>query len=176
MGTGVELLLLAGAAASTVYGAQQQADAAADQAKAIGQQSAEQAGRDQDAAAAEAERIRKAGRAQVAEANAALSASGVSVTEGTPLLIDQDIYARSEFDAMNAILSGERRVREADQQRKNANAQAKAASQAAWTGAVTSLLGQGAGALKASGWRSNGPGWSGTQAPAPVETRTIKVS
>lgn len=176
MCTGLELLLIAGSTASTFYSASEQARAAADQAKAIGKQNATAAGQEQDAAAAEAEQIRKAGRAQSAEATAALSASGVSVTEGTPILIDQDIYARSEYDAMNAIIGGDRRVRELEAQTANARKQAKAASTAAWTGAATSLLQQGAGAMKASGWRSNGPGFSGTQAPAPVETRTIKVS
>lgn len=73
---------------------------------------ADQAEMDANAARADgktqAGKIRRAGRYQVGETNAQLAASGVKLGEGTPLVIEQDINARVEEDALSAILSGER--------------------------------------------------------------------
>ena len=62
----------------------------------------------EDAAKAQADKIRRAGLAQRGEAKAALAAGGVKLSEGTALEIDKTIATRSEEDALSSILSGER--------------------------------------------------------------------
>ena len=81
--------------------------------------------------------------------------------------IDQNV----EQDAFQTILEGDRRARAYKTQGAFARAQGEAAQAAGYVNAVGTVL-QGANAgLKASGWRTMGPGWSGQQAPAPVEVR-----
>lgn len=154
--------------AVTAYGQVQSANAAADAQEAQGKQLATQAGQQQDAANAEAERIRAAARRQRAEAAAAYSASGVSVAEGTPLKIDQEIARGGELDALNTIISG---GRESDTLTNEAAAfgkQAKASRKAGQMQAVSTLMSGASSAATASGWRANGPGFSGGQARAPI--------
>ena len=69
-----------------------------------------QAAQQRDAAQAEADRIRRDGRRAQGAARAQLAASGISVQDGTALLIDEDINRRVEDDAMNLSLTGERRA------------------------------------------------------------------
>lgn len=175
MCTGVELALLfaAGAGAvGTVMSVEAQQDAADANALAINTQ----AGQEQDQANAEADRIRKNARLQAGEANAALSASGVSVAEGSALKIDEEIYKSSESDALNTIISGNRRSSSMGQEAANGVKAAKNAKTAGYVQAGASVLSAGAGAAKASGWRSNGPGFSGTQAAAPIYDRSVRVN
>lgn len=176
MGTGVELLLLAGSAGMSAYSSIEAGNAAQRAANATARELNTQAGQEQDAANAEAENIRKATRQHVASATAALAASGVSVDEGSPLVISEDIYRRGEQDALMTILTGQRRANALGREARNTAKAGAAAKKAGYTSAITSALGAAAQGMTASGWRSNGPGFSGTQAPAPVETRTIKVS
>lgn len=137
MCTGVEIALLAGTALSagaTIMNGQQQKEMAEYSAE-VAEQDANQAKAD---AMTQAEKVRKAMRAQQGEARAALAASGVDVGVGTAEQIETDIYARGEEDALSLILSGGRRARslqgEAGMQR--------AAGGAAATGAAVSALGQ----------------------------------
>lgn len=58
------------------------------------------------AAKIEADKIRKAGRIQASQANAALAASGVETGQGTALRITSDIVGRAEEDAWTTILNG----------------------------------------------------------------------
>jgi len=110
---GIETMLMVGMAMSaggTILGAvnaKETADANAEMARRQGEA-------DKDAAVAQAEKIRKAARAQVGQANAALAASGISVGEGTPVRINEQIYRDSEEDAYNTILTGTRRQRSAN--------------------------------------------------------------
>lgn len=71
---------------------------------------ADQANADAEAARAsarvQADRIRKAGREQAAQANAALAASGVETGEGTALRITSGITGDAEQDAYTTILNG----------------------------------------------------------------------
>lgn len=160
-----------GAAGVTAYGQYQQGKAAAESQVTQGRQLAQQAGQEQDAANAQAERIRAAARRQAAEAAAAFSASGVSVDAGTPLKIDQEIRRGGELDALNTIISG---GREADTLTREAEAfgqMAKATRRAATTQAFSTLMSGASSAATGSGWRTNGPGFSGTQAPAPIVNR-----
>jgi len=175
MCTGFEIAALAAAAVGTgvaVNQAQQQADAQVEQGKIT----AADAGFAQDAAQAQADQIREAARRQRAAAKAALSASGVSVNEGTPIKIDQEIARGGEYDALQAILSGDRG---ASTSMKEATAYGKYASStrsAGYAQGAATLIQSGASISKSSGWRSQGPGFSGTQAPAPVVDRSIRIN
>lgn len=164
----VTLALAVGTTAATAYGQYQSGKAAAQAQEAQGQQIAVQAGQQQDAANAEAERIRAAARRQRAEAAAAFAASGVSVADGTPLKIDQEIARGGELDALNTIISG---GRESDTLTREAEAfgtMAKATRKAANMQAFGTLMSSASNAATASGWRANGPGFSGGQKPAPI--------
>lgn len=68
----------------------------------------EDAALEREAAGKRAERIRRAGGSQQSEARAALAASGVEVTAGTPVRIESEIGRRAEEDAMEELLFGER--------------------------------------------------------------------
>jgi hypothetical protein len=72
------------------------------------QQAANEGAYKQDAAKAQAEKIRRMGAAQKGEAKAALAASGVKLGEGTALEVDKNITRNSEEDALNALLGGNR--------------------------------------------------------------------
>ena len=157
-----------GAGALSAYGQMEAANAAADAQEAQGKAMATQAGQEQDAANAQAERIRSAAKRQRAEAAAAFSASGVSVDAGTPLKIDQEIARGGELDALNTIISG---GRESDTLTREAEAfgrTAKATRKAGQMQAVSTLMSSASSASSASGWRANGPGFSGGQARAPI--------
>lgn len=158
-------------AAVTAYGQKRTADAQADATEAQGRSIAVAAGQEQDAAAAQAERIREAARRQSAEAAAMFSASGVSVERGTPLKIDERITYGGEVDALNTILGADRNARVSDQEASALGRQARATRSAGRTQAVGTLMSSAAAAATASGWRSAGPGFSGTQAPAPIVSR-----
>ncbi|MDQ3056472.1 MAG: hypothetical protein M3Q96_01800 [Pseudomonadota bacterium] len=58
------------------------------------------------AAMVEADRIRKAGKMQRAQATAAAAASGVDVNSPTAIRIDEEITKNSETDALLTILNG----------------------------------------------------------------------
>lgn len=153
---------------ATVYGQQEAAKAAAETANAQGTAAATQAGQEQDAATAEAERIRAAARRQRAEAAAAFAASGVSVGDGTPLKIDQEIARGGELDALNTIISGGRGADTLTNEATAFGKAAVAARKAANTQTFATLMSSGSKISSASGWRANGPGFSGGQASAPI--------
>lgn len=117
--------------------------------------------------------IRRAGAAQLAQTTAAYAGAGVVVGEGSAGEAERYVQQAVEQDAFQALLEGGRRARgmQTDAQMLRIDGQMK--QSASNMLAVNSVLNSGAGALKSSGWRTQGPGFSGTQAPAPVETRTI---
>lgn len=169
MCTGVEIALLAGITA-TAYGGMQQAQATQDAADAQAQSINMAAGAEQDAALAKADQIRKAARRQRGEARAAYSASGVSTDAGTPILIDNQIAHGGESDALMTILGANRNATAAEKQGVAFGKQGQDQANAIYIQTAGSLLQQGAAYGSASGWRSKGPGYSGTQAPAPITT------
>jgi len=173
MCTGMEILLLGGTALGTAYAGMKQADAIEQAGIEQGKTLAAQAGQELDAANAEAQARRDAARYRQGEATAALAASGVSVADGTPLVIAQDIWKQSESDALNTIINGGRRSSYLEKQGVAAAKAAKDQAQATRIQTVSSIMQMGANAATAGGWRSAGPGFSGTQAPAPVRTITI---
>lgn len=85
-----------------------QADAQVVQNEAEKQQILKDAAYSADATKAQAEKIRRAGRFQVGEANASLAASGVKLGQGTALEIRKNINQNVEEDALSAVLSGKR--------------------------------------------------------------------
>lgn len=103
---GVETALIAGAtllsAGGAIYSGQQQRKMANYQAA----QAEADAAAAKAAAKVEAERIRKAGRQQAAQANAALAGAGVETGEGSALRITSDIAGDAEQDAYQTILNG----------------------------------------------------------------------
>lgn len=175
MCTGFEIAALAAAAIGTgtaIQSANQQAAAAEEQGRSL----ASQAGQQQDAAAAQADQIRKAARRQRAAAEASFAAGGVDVGVGSAIAVDNEIARGGEFDALNAIITGGRGADSLTQEAIAYGKQARNAKMAGYGQAASSLLSAGAGAMKASGWRSNGPGFSGTQTAAPISDRSIRIS
>ena len=126
---------------------------------------------ERQAAMQEATNIREDARSVQGSARTAYAASGVKVDTGTAAMVNAEIVKRSEEDAFTAILEGNRRGRNLQVNAANERAQGKLAQQAGYVQAAGTLLGGSYNSMKASGWRSRGAGYSGTQAPAPVENR-----
>lgn len=137
-----------GTAVTVVQGQQQKK-----QANAQAQQAINSAAYDQDAAKAQAEKIRRAGRAQLGQTTAALAKSGVNLSEGTPLELKKSVIQDSEQDALSTILSGDR---SASSQREEAKLLGKAGKNAqtnSYFSAASSALSAYGSSGKASGWR-----------------------
>lgn len=153
---GIEVALLAAgtalAAGSAIYGGIQQKQAADTQAELTRRQTAQEA----DAAVAQAEKIRRAGRQQQAEATANLAASGVSVGSGTPIRIGNEIYRTSEQDAYQTILSGTRAQTAGNIQAGMLNTSGSNAMTSGLINAGSSLL-SGAAATYKAGWAKKAP-------------------
>lgn len=121
--------------------------------------------------------IRRAGRRTVGAANAAYAGAGVVVGEGSAGEVERDITQGYEHDAYQAILEGKRRSLGLTTDATLTRIAGSQAQTAGMVNAVGSALQGGYKALKASGWRTGGgPGFAGTQAPAPVETRSVYTS
>ncbi|KAF1041781.1 hypothetical protein [Xylophilus sp.] len=129
-----------GAAGSNSQGQQQGALA-----DAQAQQLTNQAAGERDAALASAQRIRRAGVSQRAQANAAYAAAGVSLDRGTPVRVTDQIDLDAETDAYTAILEGDRRARTLDYEAKAARQAGKNARSAGGVGVRRSVLGGAAG-------------------------------
>lgn len=109
------------------------------------QQSLNEAAYRADAAKQQAEKIRKAGKAQKGEANAALAAAGVKLGEGTPLEVERTITQGAEEDALSAILSGHRATTAAQEE-------SRMLGKAGGNAMSNSVLGAAATGLQ-TGWR-----------------------
>jgi len=161
------------AATASAVGSIQQGKAQQAQANAMAGESEYQAGVARSNAQAEAFNIRRAGARQRGDTLSSVVASGVKIGEGSALDAERQVMEDASRDEYMALLTGERQssayLREAENQRRAG----RDARRAGNIGAFTSLLSAGGSYAKASGWRSNGPGFSGTQMPAPVESRKI---
>lgn len=159
MCTGVEIFLLASAAASTAVAAGSQIQQARQEKKFRNFQS-EQAEADaqaeREAGAVRADQIRKGYRSQQSEARSALAAGGVEVGAGTALVIDETIARRGEEDALQEILYGGRRGARLDQESVGLRMAGDNAQTSGYMGAFGTILGGGAQVAK---------GWKGTRAP-----------
>lgn len=112
--------------------------------------------------------IRREGQRAVGAATAGYAASGVMVDSGSAVETQRDITHAAEHDAFQAILDADRRSRGQRLEAVNARESGNMASAAGLLNAATTLATGSYNGMKASGWRSRGPGFSGTQAPAPV--------
>jgi hypothetical protein len=147
---------LAAMAVGTVLQAQSQEEQGKQQqalANAQADQQDIQAAQERDAAMAQAEKIRRAGRRQASEAEAAYAASGVSVGTGTPVRVNESIYRDSEEDAFNTILTGERRGRSLNTEANLTRTSGANARSAGNTAATSSLL---SGAAQYGMWKYKG--------------------
>jgi hypothetical protein len=145
----------------SVMGQMKQGEAQQQQANAQAQATLNDGAYKADAATAQAEKIRKAGKAQVGEANAALAASGVKLGEGTPLEVKKTIVQNSEEDALSALLTGKRATATAQEEasmlgKAGENAQSSAMFGAA-VGAAGTVLKAGGDYMK-DGWKSAATG------------------
>lgn len=153
MCTGVEIAAIGAsvlAAGGAVYNGQQQ--------KKMSNYQAAQAEADakaaQAAARVEADRIRKAGRAQAAAARASLAGSGVETGEGTALRITSDITRDAEQDAYQTILNGINQGARLNSQAQTDRISGKNASTSGYISAGSSLLS--AGGTAYNGWKTSG--------------------
>lgn len=98
------------------------------------------AAQERDSAMAEAARIRKAGARASGAARAQLAASGIDVSAGTALLIDDEITTGAETDAEYTLLTGQRRARAYDNAAAQARARGRNAIGSSVLGSVSSGL------------------------------------
>jgi hypothetical protein len=117
--------------------------------------------------------IRKAGRKQVAATTAGYAAAGVKVGEGSAADVQNEQIVDIEHDAFQAILEGKRRAISMRAEGRMGQIVGRARGAGEIASAMGSAIGYGYQGMKGSGWRTAGPGFSGTQQPAPIETRTI---
>ena len=116
---------------------------------------------EREAGEVRASKVRKLGKSTQSEAVASLAASGVEVTAGTPVKIQQQITRNAEEDALNEILYGERKGRRLEQTAASERAAGSRASSAGYMGAFGSVLSGGA-KLTGPGWKTvSNPGNSG---------------
>lgn len=150
MCTGIEVALVASsvlAAGGAVAAGQQQkkmANYQANQAEADAEAS-------RAAAKVEAERIRKAGREQASQANAALAGSGVETGAGTALRITSDITGDAEQDAYQTILNGTNQGARLSSQAQADRISGRNSATSGYINAGSSLLA--AGGTSYSGWK-----------------------
>jgi len=112
--------------------------------------------------------IRRAGRRQVGQTNAAYAGSGVMVGQGSAGDVEQQVRQDVEHDAFQALLEGHRRARGMESQADLTRIDGRMRETAGYMNAVGTVLGGTYKTLRANGWRTAGPGFSGMQAPAPV--------
>lgn len=121
-----------------------------------------------------AQQIRREGRRARGEVVTSIAGSGVKVGEGSALDAEREVMQNSETDALLAILRGDQSSRQLKANAENVRRAGRQARRAANINAVTSLLSMGAQSARASGWRANGPGFSGQQKPAPVIDKSTR--
>ena len=131
-----------------------------------------QAGIEQKQALDLAKIIRNAGARQVGQANGAYAAAGVKVGEGSALETERFIEQGTEHDAYQAILEGSRRARGLQTDAQMALIEGRLREKQGYVNAANTALGRGYSNMKAGGWRSQGPGFAGTQRGAPIEDRS----
>lgn len=152
MCTGIEIAMIAATAFSAVSAVQQ-----GQQQKKYNEWQAAQAEAEAQAEREMGEiqgaRVRRQGRSQQSEARAALAASGVEVGAGTPVQIQGEIERRSEVDALNYILYGERKGARLEQEAAASRLAGKNAQAAGYRGAIGSVL-RGGAALSGPGWKT----------------------
>lgn len=166
MDGGISLYTLAtyAAAAAAVYtGYQANQNAKAD--AAIADQNAKTA---QQQAAAREESIRRHNRLKLGAQRAAAVQTGFDPNTGSLLSLQGDSAGELELDALTARYDGVMQALSFSQQASRERANGRAAATSSYLSAAGSLLGS---LGRPYGGR---PGFSGTQAPAPVEDRSFR--
>lgn len=159
-------------AGSKVYSQLQAGSNAKGQAYLQASQADYQAKVEQENALKTAAVIRRAGRHQAGQATAAYAGAGVQVGAGSAGEAERQINLDVEHDAFQALLDGGRRSSAASTEAKLLRINGDLQQSAATASAVSSALGSMYSGMRSNGWRTQGPGFSGTQTPAPVEVRT----
>lgn len=171
MCTGIEIALLVGAGLTAGSQIMQANDQANDE-KVQAHQMDIDAATERDQAENRANLIRKAGNRTRSNARAAYAAAGVSVDQGSPLVIDQQIATDVESDAWTEVLTGNSRARRMNTQADAIRRGAKNTVSQSYYRAGGTLL-AGAGDAYKAGWSSQP---KAQQAPAPIYDRSIKVN
>lgn len=154
-GISATTVLLATTAAVGAYASIQSGKAAKQAADDNAEIARRNAAQGQDAAVAQAEKIRRAAAQQKASATAQLAASGVSVNDGTAVNINDQITKNAEQDAFTTILNGSRSAASSLNQATMFENQGKSALQGGYLNAGASLLSSGSSI--ASGWKASVP-------------------
>lgn len=113
--------------------------------------------------------IRRQSRQKLGEQRAAAAQSGFDPNTGSLLDIQADSAGALELDALTTRYEGTLQALSFSTQADNMRRQAKSATRSGYLNAAGALLGE---AFRPKPYGS-GPGFSGMQPPAPVETRTI---
>lgn len=167
-------LMLSASAGMQAFSQIQQGRSARDAANLDADRMEWQAGQERLDAEADAKVIARRGRQERGATVSAIAGSGVKVGEGSALDAERTVVENAYTDEYMAILNGERRARGMEMEAGSRRRAGRDARRAANTAAFTTLLAAGAQGMNAAGWRSNGPGFSGTQAPAPVSSAPIR--
>ncbi len=138
---GIETAILIASTLASVAGTVMQGQAQKKQANAQAQQALNEGAYQADAYKQQADKIRRAGKAQVGETTAALAGSGVKLGEGTPLELKKTIVQRSEEDALTAIMNGGRTSSAAAEQASIYGKAGDNAVKSSYLGAAKTVLG-----------------------------------
>jgi hypothetical protein len=156
-----------------VAGQVQQGRAANSAAQGQADELERQAAAERQMAERDAAMVRRAGGEARGRTLGALAVSGVKVGEGSALDVERQVMEDYSRDEYIQILNGEIRGRALEFEAGQTRSRGRDARRASYMQAGTSLLSAGYSGAKAGGWRSAGPGFSGTQAPAPVTPNRI---
>jgi hypothetical protein len=150
------LALVAQGAGAVVnaQGQKEQANAQAEQLTMQANQDDQTAAMTQSAGYQAARRIRTQGTSNIGQANAAMAASGVDVSQGTAVDIREKITQNAESDALNTILNSDSRATNQRLQAFYERQGAADAVKAGQMGLARSALGALGGASNASGWKT----------------------
>jgi hypothetical protein len=145
----------AGGAILNAQGAKQAANAQASQLNTQAAQDETSANQVQSSGYQSAKRIRQQGQSTVGQANAALAASGVDVSQGTANDVRTKITQNAESDALNTILNADSKATNLRTQAGFERSGAADALKAGRTGVLKSALSAFGGASQSySGWKS----------------------
>lgn len=167
-------LMLAASAGVQAMGQIQQGRSVRDAANLDADRLDWQASQERLDAAADARMVARQGRNARGAVTTAIASSGVKLGEGSALDAERLAAENAYSDEYMAILNGERRARAMEMEASTRRRAGRDARRAASTAAFTTLLSAGAQGMGAAGWRSSGPGFSGTQAAAPVSSASIR--
>jgi hypothetical protein len=156
-----------------VAGQLQQGQAADQAARGQAEEYERQAGIEREMAERDAASTRRAGAVGRGRTLGALAVSGVKIGEGSALDVERQVMEDYSRDEYIQILNGNIRGRALEFEAGQTRRAGRDARRASYMQAGTSLLSAGYSGARAGGWRSAGPGFSGTQAPAPVSPNRI---